>query len=97
MTKELSKYALKQLTDEERVEYEAALETEKNRVRRVCGGEVHVDANSAYGGWNIESYDIDGFPVEQDYTADVDELLDIIACMEEELADIQDGKEEDDS
>jgi len=90
--KQLSKYALKQLTEDERMEYYAQLKAEEDSIRRVSGGEIRI-TESADGDYYLESFDLDNCRV-RDTFCYIESLEDEIELMEEELADIQDCTEE---
>ncbi len=97
MTKELSKYALKQLTDEERTEHFAELEAEDSLITRCYGGEVIISEDKNNYGWAIESRDNDNCLVSEDWgdtRADVESEVGLFVAELEELADEQYDEEE---
>lgn len=94
MTK-LSKYALKQLSDEGRTEYYAELEAEENNYRRVYGGKIYITEDSE-GNYYLESFDLDNYRIEDTFCL-ANELDDYLERLEEELADIHDGHEEEEN
>ena len=92
MTK-LSKYALKQLSDEERKEYFAKLEAEANNYKCVYGGKIYITEDTE-GNYYLESFDSDDDRVD-DIFCDAADLQDNFERLEDNLADIYENQEED--
>lgn len=89
MTK-LSKYALKQLSDEERNEYYEALQAEEELITHCYGGEVIISEDKNNYGWTIEAWDNDGCLVNEDWgdtRADVESEVGLFVAELEELDD----------
>ena len=89
MTK-LSKYALKQLSDQERREYFADIEAEDSLITHCYGGKVIISEDKNNYGWKVEAWDNDDFLINEEWgdtRADVESEVGLLVAELEELED----------